>query len=478
MRKPHLLILITATTALLLVYLNESEVLIRGANNFQSGAMLPENEIQDSDAGKEVFGPTAAGEFSFHGSGAILQPPPEGSSSARRRNRQNYNSIQIAIAYYLPGGSTELPGVDINAEAGETGEVSFFTGSFNNDPEYVIDHSNRVFGWVKEATRILSPDSWHLLMQYESLPAVCRTLLGCGRIMEMNKPAETFQYLSGNNVYDVIGRMSSNIHEISHGYSRMNIFRHIRENNLTLEMSDEGRLIYLSPNESYLVTFPRNYLVPAARLAQSIPESRQTLRFKTYIAGSTSTQVHGILALLDELNAYYLGSRFRYEMLDAYKIAGPSEAEGFFEWVSGAHGTMGAFFEMDYFILEYLLHMKENHPEQYEMLKSHRSFRDAWRAVRTSYSKLVYNYFMTLHKEKDSVNDSGEYELSVEDNRLWITRAGERTSTSRPVISKAMSTLMPVLDSDRFWEIEQDFAVGLREEKIYSSLPDALNPSI
>jgi hypothetical protein len=478
MRKPDLLILIVATAALLLVYLNEGVVLKRGTNTSPYGAMLPENEIQDSDAGKEVFGPTAAGEMSVHGSRTILQPPPEGSASARRRNRQNYNSIQIAIAYYVPGSSADLPGLDTNAEADETGEVNFFTGTFSNDPEYVIDHSNRVFGWVKEATRILSPDSWHLLMQYESLPSVSRTLLGCGKIMEMNKPAETFHYLSGNNVYDVIGRMSSNIHEISHGYSRMNIFRYIRENSLTLEMSEEGRLIYLSPDESYLVTFPRNYLFPAARLSQSIPESRQTLRFKTYIAGSTSTQVHGILALLDELNAYYLGSRFRYEMLDAYKIAGPSEAEGFFEWVSGAHGTMGAFFEMEYFILEYLLYMKENHPEQYEMLKSHRAFRDAWRAVRTSYSRLVYNYFMTLHKEKDSVNDSGEYELSVEDNRLWITRSGERTSTSRPVISSAMNTLMPVLDSDRFWEIEQDFAVGLREDKIYSGLPDALNPSI
>jgi hypothetical protein len=478
MRKPNLLILIAASAALLLVYLFEGDVLKTRSNSSRYISVSPENEIQDADAGREVFGPTSAGDPYFHSSAALLQPPPEGSASARRRNRQNYNSIQIAIAYYLPGSSAELSESDLNAESAEPGEGSFFAGTFANDSGYVIDHSNRVFGWVKEATRILSPDSWHLLMQYESLPAVSRTLLGCGKIMEMNKPAETFHYLSGNNVYDVMGRMSSNIHEISHGYSRMNIFRYIRENNHTLEMSDEGRLIYLSPKESYLVTFPRNYLFPAARLSQSIPESRQTLRYKTYIAGSTSTQVHGILALLDELNAYYLGSRFRYEMLDAYKIAGPNEAEGFFEWVSGAHGTMGAFFEIDYFILEYLLYMKENHREQYEMLKSHKSFRDAWRAVRTSYSKLVYNYFMTLHKEKDSINDSGEYELSIEDNRLWITKAGAGTSTSRPIISSAMGTLMPVLDSDRFWEIEQDFAIGLREEKIYSSLPDALNPAI
>jgi hypothetical protein len=470
MRKPSLLILLAVVPLLTLAYLNGRGKVSGFPDN------LAEKEIQDGDSGKEVFGRTVSAEpFSPYETG-LLQPPPEGSASARRRSRQNYNTIQIAIAYYSPVSSSAAIPVNENSESGE--ENDFSAGAPTRTTEYVIDHSNGVFGWVKETTRMLSPASWHLLMSYDALPEVSRTLLGCGRMMEMKKPAETFHYLSGNNVFDVIGRMSSNIHEISHGFSRKGIFRYAAENYLNMEMSDEGRVIYLSPSESYLVTFPRNYLFPAAMLSQAIPDSCQTLRYKTYITGKTSTQVHGVLALLDELNAYFLGSRFRYEMLDAYKIAGPTEAEGFFEWVSGAQGTMGAFFEMDYFILEYLHYMKTNHPDRYELLRSDRSFRNAWRSVRTSYSNLVFNYFRTLHKEKDAINDSGEYELSVEDNRLWISRAGSRSSNSRLIISSAMATLIPVLNSDRFREIEQDFAVGMTEGTIYSYLPDALNPSI
>ncbi len=477
MTKPKPIIFAVATL-LALVYLNERVLFIEEKVASPHDNILSEKEIQDGDTGKEVPGRTASVKSSSHYDAGILQSPPEGSVSAKRRARKNYNSIQIAISYYISNSSSESAEISENTESGELAGDHTILNPTDRYRDYEIDYSNQLFGWVKESTRILSPDSWHLLMSYEFLPEVSRILLGCGTIMEMNKPAETFHYLSGNNVFEVIGRMSSNVHEISHGYSRKDIFRYVSENDLTIEMSDEGRRLYLSPSESYLITFPGNYLFPASRLSQVIPENRQTLRYKTYITGSTSSQVHGVLALLDELNAYFLGSRFRYEMLDAYKIAGPTEAEGFLEWVSGAQGTMGAFFEMDYFILEYLLYMKTNHPGRYEMLRADKSFGDAWRAVRTSYGKLVYNYFSTLHKEKDAINDSGEYELSVEDNRLWISKGGSGSYNSRLIISSAMDTLIPVLNSDRFREIEQDFAVGLAEGTIYSDLPDALNPSI
>ena len=338
-----------------------------------------------------------------------------------------------------------------------------------DNPDYEIDKTNRVFAWVKDATRTVSPYSWHLLMQYDALPPVCQSVLACGRVMEMAKPAETFHYLSGDNVFDVICRMSSNIHEISHSYSRLNMFRYAWENEITLEMKDEGRLIYLSPAESYLVTFPREYLFPSARLEKAIPEDRRTLRYNTYINGNTSTQVHGVLALLDELNAYFLGSRFRYEMLEAYKIAGNTPAEGFFEWVADAQGTMGAFFEMDYFILEYLLFMKSNFPRYYDVLRSNKSFAGAWWSIRTSYSNLVAGYFQTIKHENQVINDSGEYTMGIKNDRLRMSRTGSGSTSSRLIISNAMDILLPVLKSDRFRDIEEDFSVGLPAGVIYRS---------
>jgi hypothetical protein len=397
-----------------------------------------------------------------------LAPPPEEGTSARRRSRRSSNSIQIAISIFPAGSNRELS-VDKDISGSTTGTLSSMAPGFET-PQFETDYSNEVFEWVKEATRICSPDSWHLLMQYEALPAVSQSVLSCGRIMEMPKPAETFHWLSGEHVYDVICRMSSNIHEISHGYSRKNIFRYASENGITLEMKDEGRHIYISPSESYLIRFPGEYLFPASRLSKTIPEDRRTLRYNTYITGRTSTQVDGVLALLDELNAYYLGSRFRYEMLEAYKISGKSTAEGFMEWVSGAQGTMGAFFEMDYFILEYLHYMKLNYPQHYSQLQSNKAFGEAWRAIRTYYGDLVAGYFQTIEEERNAINDAGEFVMRLEGNRLWISRTGSRSSANRLIISSAMDKLLPVLNSHRYREIERDFGLITPGDNIYSKL--------
>ncbi len=402
-----------------------------------------------------------AGIRSAHVPAPPLRPPPEGSTSARRRTRPGYNSIQIAISIYPPGSNRKVSGVCSETDASELkkDDPAFCGMSVFDDSDFEIDYSNKVFGWVQEATRKFSPDSWYLLMQYDELPGVSQCVLSCGRIMEMPKPAETFQFLSGDNVFDVMDRMSTNIHEISHAFSRKNIFKYAWENDITLEMGNEGRLIYLTPSESYLITYPRDSLFPAARLARNIPESVRTLRYNTYISGSTSTQTHGVLALLDELNAYFLGSRFRYEMLEAYKMAGNTSADGFFEWISGAQGTMGAFFEIDYFILEYLLYMKSHHPRRYELLRSNQSFREAWLAVRTSYSSLLNGYFQTINDEMKDLNASGEFELKIDNNRILIRRTGYKPS-SRLIISSAMERLLPVLQSSRYLEIKQDFALA------------------
>jgi hypothetical protein len=428
------------------------------------------------DLGSFGISTTAAGSAEY--ATTSLQPPPEEGRSARRRAKRTSNTIQIAITIY-PLGSTEVSSdaMEITGSAGssEHDPYSATIAGFGH-PDYEIDNTNRVFAWVKDATRIVSPYSWHMLMQYEALPPVCHSVLACGRVMEMTKPAETFHYLSGDNVFDVICRMSSNIHEISHSYSRLNMFRYARENQITLEMKDEGRLLYISPSESYLVTFPREYLFPSSRLEKTIPEDRRTLRYNTYISGNTSTQVHGVIALLDELNAYFLGSRFRYEMLEAYKIAGNTPAEGFFEWVADAQGTMGAFFEMDYFILEYLLFMKSNFPRHYDLLRSNKSFAEAWWSVRNSYSNLVAGYFQTIMHESKGINHSGEYTMGIENNRLWMNRTDSGSPSRRLIISSAMDKLLPVLKSDRFREIEKDFSVGFPAGNIYRSGIHTLHP--
>ncbi len=113
-----------------------------------------------------------------------------------------------------------------------------------------------VFEWVKEATRIYSPDTWYMLMQYDGLPLFSETTLACGGTKSMRKSTATFHYLRGNTRSELLKRMSVNVHEIAHGYYGHNVFRYEKENDVTGYWDNITGYIYLTPQESYYFSFP------------------------------------------------------------------------------------------------------------------------------------------------------------------------------------------------------------------------------
>lgn len=336
-----------------------------------------------------------------------------------------------------------------------------------NPDRYDLQASDDLYAWVKEATRTYSPDSWYLLMQYEKLPAISEARHVRNMILSMPKPAETFHYLEGNNKTEMLYSMSTNIHEISHGYYRKNVMRHATENNFLLDSDIVTGYIFLSPGESYYIEFPKKSLFPSRELAAGIPRNLRTFRFNTYITGITSTQSQGVFGLLNELHAYYLGSKFDFEMLDGYKIAECCAAEGFHQWAWNSASTITAFFEFDFFILEYLLYMKSNHPHSYSSLKAYQPFHDAYAAVRMKYRDLVLSYLDKIQEEIQVMNTSGTAVFALEGCTLWMQKSG-RSKTGVSFISNDMYTLLPVLKSDRYSEIEKDFPVAFPERNIYS----------
>jgi hypothetical protein len=303
------------------------------------------------------------------------------------------NSITL---YYLLRSDRQAHTSGINNSSDDAeikSNESLTTGgisSENNFAGYNLQVTDNLFAWVREMTRIYSSDSWHLLMQYEDLPRVSEARHAGNKILSMPKLVGTFEYLEGDNKTEIISSMSTNIHEISHGYFSKNVIRYAAENNLLLDSDNVAGYIFISPNESYYIEFPRKYLFPSKELAARIPRKLRTSRFNTYINGKTLTQSHGLFGLLDELHAFYMGSKFSFEMLEGYKIAKESASEGFYQWLIDARSSMTAFFEFDFFILEYLLYMKSNYPQNYESLKSYQPFHDAYAAVRIKYRDLLF----------------------------------------------------------------------------------------
>ena len=356
-----------------------------------------------------------------------------------------------------------------NAGSGDNYQAynSIVTGSTWGDPapsyqesaEEVPEEvsSDEAVEWVKAATKKYSPDSWYMLMEYDELPARAEAKLTNGTTSESNKPAGTFSYLRGSGRTEIILSMSTNVHEIGHGYYHQNVFRYANENNLQLDWDNADGFIYLSQGKSFYLSFPAKYLFPSAELKASIPVSLRTFRFDTYIDGNTSTQEDGVLGLLNEMHAYFLGSRFTYDMLDAYKSAEASESDGLIEWVSSISSEMTAFYEFDFFIKEYLFNMKSNYPDSYKQLKAYRNFSLAYAEVRKYYTDLINSYQERVDSEIRKINASGSHEAHMEGVELWIKSTATGRSRGSDIFYEDRMKLLPVLESIRYNEIISDF---------------------
>jgi hypothetical protein len=311
--------------------------------------------------------------------------------------------------------------------------------------------------WIKEVTKKYSPESWYLLMQYDALPAVSTAPATGNGVASTEKHEDTFSYLRGRSKTDVLASMEKNVHEISHAYFSQNAFRYITDNNLEMNPDNAQGYIYISPSKGFFISFPLKALFPSRELAGVIPKDMRTYRFDTYIQGITSTQSEGVIGLLNELHAYYNGSRYCFEMLEPYKIAAGSAGSGLFDWVTYTQSTMSAYYEFDYYIMEYLLLMRERYPSDYELLRSNAVFSDAFRYIRGLYEELIRNYTDLIRSEMKILNASRDASARLEKGWLWVKAEKSNVSSGTPVFSDPREKLLPVLESRRYREIENDF---------------------
>jgi len=329
-----------------------------------------------------------------------------------------------------------------------------FTAEFRKNME--LERTANV-SWVKNATMTYSPDSWYMLMEYDRLSSSAETTADDGSVVSSEKPSETFHFLRGRTKIDLLASMEKNIHETAHGYFDQNVFRYLRENNLKMISGNACGYIYISPEKHFYISFPLRAIFPSHELTAVIPEDLRTYRFGTYIEGSTSTQRDGVIGLLDELHAYYLGSKYCFDMLEPFKSAAGSDAAGLFEWVNHSQSTMSAFYEFDFFIREYLLLMKKKNTANYVMLKSDRSFTEAYLSLRYLYEELIDKYQDRIKDEMRLLNSSGEQVAKTENGWLWVKAGRSNVSSGTPIFSDERKILMPVLDSRRYRDIAEDF---------------------
>lgn len=309
--------------------------------------------------------------------------------------------------------------------------------------------------WIKQVSRQYSPDSWNLLMNYEKLPANQEARLSDGSVISSQKPVKTFHYLKGKSKIDLLLSMSTNVHEISHAYFRVNAFEYAKEKGIQLNWDNAEGFIYMSPTSSYFISVPRKILFPSSKLLTTIPSKMKTFRYETYIKGNTSTQSEGVIGLLNELHAYYLGTKYTFQMLDAYKIA-EGDVKGFYYWVSHLQSIVSAYYEFDFFIKEYLLYMKTKHPENYSFLKSDKQFLKAYSSIESSFRRLITDYEKTISLQIQILHKPGKAEVTIEDDILWVWLQGNKTKSGTTIFSEDKAKIEAILKTNRYGILDND----------------------
>ncbi len=307
--------------------------------------------------------------------------------------------------------------------------------------------------WIRGITQRSSPQSWQILQYYDDLPQEVSAPSGDDRVMSSSKSVGTWHYVKYQSKLSCLKSMGTNVHEIAHAFHHLKVYDVAGRTNRILKWENARGYIYLSPTEGYLVSFPKEMLFPSRAIAGRIPLSRRTFRFDTYITGNNSTQSSGVFGLLDELQAYYHGSRFRYDVFEAYEELYPQPGKGLMKWITNSQSSMAAFHEFYFFIQEYLLYMKERYPANFERLMSYAPFCQAYKAVYNRYHQLIMHYRQRIYQELERLNKSGKAEAHIEDGVLWIQPEGSLRREGVNLLHEDVEKLQPVLESNRYKSI-------------------------
>lgn len=309
--------------------------------------------------------------------------------------------------------------------------------------------------WIKQVTKEHSPNSWDILQQYDTLPYKISSYHNMA-FLTSRKPTKTYEYIEGNTRLDILNSMETNVHEISHAYYFHGLFKYADENDIGLSYGNAALYFYLPPNETYHVSFSKDIIFPSKKLSTIIWKKHRTYRF-SYITGNSLTQQYGIVGLLNEFCAYYMGSQFIFDMLEVYQQLEETDINGLFQWILNLQSTISAYYEFDFFIKEYLVFMKNNHYKNYQIVIKNKAFVSAYKSIQSKYGKLIDEYEKKIPEELNKYHNENNKDYGyIKGGSLFLGYKKYGALHGVPFFSKARQVLLPVLKSSKYAQIEFD----------------------
>lgn len=199
------------------------------------------------------------------------------------------------------------------------------------------------------------------------------------------------------------------VHEMAHGYM--------------MALADRDSLCILaSRNERIMV--PLTEVFFSREMVPSFPKELRTFRFD-YVdcqEDELGAQAHGAYGLLDEMAAYYLGTKTSWELLPCFQAQGAKAPWGSF--FQSVNGTLYGILEFKLYVLKYLLYAQRNKPAVYRGIMENGQFAKAFLAVDRASTAFIRDYFAGKETVYESLRKLG-FEAREDGRSLILGKDGQ-----------------------------------------------------
>ncbi|MBN1700168.1 MAG: hypothetical protein JW881_21835 [Spirochaetales bacterium] len=318
------------------------------------------------------------------------------------------------------------------------------------------------------------PDSYHLVYLQEQIPYTI-TVYGNeidtteGHITSkdgvmipiMVTDSKFHGWIVSEDHFGQLHDMIPAIHETSHGFTGYYSYTLLSEQNMNPAMYSTYWCFFIDCKKMVVVK-PMD-IPPVSIIIDVVPLLLKKGRYNVYIEqGFTYKAVFG---LLDEFTAYYHNTRFALKLFNYFREKLPQNFKTWNEYWNMAFSWSESYFEFRYFILTYMMVLREVDPHSYESLMENKAFRLAFTNIDDRFNETVNRLEHIFQAAiPDIFNELGySTEIFVKSYTLTskLPNGSEITEKLKDLYLKVT---IPETSRIEYFHLSQPFAVQLKQE--------------
>lgn len=274
------------------------------------------------------------------------------------------------------------------------------------------------------------------------------------KILGADATKTILEYGSGDNNLARMRSYSTIIHEGYHGWEGENKSKW----KATLYLIEEG--LELEVDHRTLFDTRKMHSEIPAKVKETV------FRYDPYIYGDIEigSHVHGIYGLMEEWNAYLLGSKASLALEPWFEERRGNKVEKeLYDWYGIGYlmlpaSSILANHEFRLFIAWYLDFAKRNHPDVYKVCMSHMQLRVAYTLIENEFQALEDEWFAKI---EDFCSASEEWEKGrVVVERGYFSYKDESGGGGQGIFTEERDFLLATLSEPRFANVLADFRLS------------------